>query len=171
MTSGKSHAVAFDSVVDAIGDLVERLVDASVRLSQLEAMNADGADIVQRLDAFDARLTKLETRQRRPPPFPVSLITTENPGHKAELDLLSRDLATERHERTRADERLHNAQQGANGTMAAVHGAVAKVNLRLNEDSATFDRMRSAFKLMTARIEVLEARTAGTGDPPNGGPT
>jgi hypothetical protein len=67
------HAAAFDSAVDAIGDLVERLVDANVRLSQLEAMAADGTDIVARLDAFDARLTALEKRQRRPPTFPITV--------------------------------------------------------------------------------------------------
>jgi hypothetical protein len=48
-----------------------------VRLSQLEAMAADGADLFARLDAFDARLTALEKRQRRPPPFAVTLISNE----------------------------------------------------------------------------------------------
>jgi hypothetical protein len=68
-----SNVVQFASPADAIGDLIERLVDATVRLSQLEAMAADGTDIFERLAAFDARLTALEKRQRRPPPFPVEL--------------------------------------------------------------------------------------------------
>jgi hypothetical protein len=53
------------------------LVDCSVRLQQLEAMATDGADIVQRLDAFNIRLTALEKRQRRPPPFPITVISNE----------------------------------------------------------------------------------------------
>ena len=72
-----SNVVQFASPADAIGDLIERLVDATVRLSQLEAMAADGADLFARLDAFDARLTALEKRQRRPPPFAVTLISNE----------------------------------------------------------------------------------------------
>jgi hypothetical protein len=158
--AGKSHAAAFDSVVDAIGDLVERLVDASVRLSQLEAMAEDGADIFARLDAFDARLTALEKRQRRPPPFPITVVENLGPGR--ERDNLSRDLATERHERTQADERLHDQQQGFNAGMGEFRQRVAAFNHRLDLEADQFSRMRN-------RLTAIETRIGGDGDP-NGGP-
>ena len=62
-------------------DLVDHLVELRQRLDTLEAIaveNAAGADplaeILARLDAFENRLATLETRQRRPPPFPITVI-------------------------------------------------------------------------------------------------
>jgi hypothetical protein len=63
---------------------LEALLDLSMRLGQIDqrlqaferamADAADGDDILARLDAIDARLTAMEKRQRRPPPFPISVI-------------------------------------------------------------------------------------------------
>jgi hypothetical protein len=59
-----SNVVQFANAADAIGDLVERLVDANVRLQQLEAMAADGEnplmEIVDRIDKLEARMTLIE---------------------------------------------------------------------------------------------------------------
>jgi hypothetical protein len=109
-------------------------------------------------------MATLEKRQRRPPPFPITVVESLNPAQErrhddlirreAQVDNLSRDLAIERHERTQADERLHSAQQGLNA-IAAVHGAVAK-------HAATFDKMRVAFREMLARIAAVEAKMATT---------
>ena len=45
------------------------------------AVEAAGAEplsaILARLDAFENRLTKLETRQRRPPPFPITVVEND----------------------------------------------------------------------------------------------
>jgi hypothetical protein len=143
-----SNVVQFDSVADAVGDLVERLVDATVRLAQLEQAQvavADADDILARLAAFDARLTALEKRQRRPPPFPITVIETHvahiNPEQETKLadlfrrehqvDELSRGLDNEHHERKRADEDLFHSQQRQNGSMATVNKSVAEFNKRL----------------------------------------
>jgi hypothetical protein len=53
------------------------------RLSRLETALVEAAgenplaEIVDRIDKLDARLTTLEIRQRRPPPFAVTLISNE----------------------------------------------------------------------------------------------
>ena len=77
MSATDSKVVQFASPADEIFDLLEHLVDANVRLQQLEQAQSIGDDLLERLVAFDARLTTLERRQRRPPPFAVTLITNE----------------------------------------------------------------------------------------------
>jgi hypothetical protein len=75
--TGNPDAVEFANPADEIFNLVEQLVDATVRLARLEqaqSVAADGDAILARLAAFDARLTALEHRQRRPPNFPISVI-------------------------------------------------------------------------------------------------
>jgi hypothetical protein len=61
-------------------------------------------------------LTKLETRQRRPPPFPISVIEHVPVDSKAQrqfnalgrtMDELSRELTTERYERACGDRDLN----------------------------------------------------------------
>ncbi|HZZ25520.1 MAG TPA: hypothetical protein VFE60_24525 [Roseiarcus sp.] len=154
-----SAAVQFMSPADHVlgieerlVELVDHLVEFHQRLDTLEALavEAAGADplatIIARLDAFGNRLAALELRQRRPPPFPITVI--ENIDYKAQrrFDDLSTGLATERYERARRDQDLHNSQQGFNGAMAAF-------NSRLNQCAAQFCRIRE-------RLTAVEARTA-----------
>jgi hypothetical protein len=150
-----SAVVQFATVADhaleieeRLVELVDHLVEFHQRLDNLEAMAVEGAGsdplaaILARLDAFENRLARLELRQRRPPPFPITVI--ENiPPHD-----LSRELATERYERARRDQDLHNAQQGFNGSMAAF-------NQRLNQCAAQFCRMRE-------RVAAIEAKQGAT---------
>jgi hypothetical protein len=108
--------------------------------------------ILARLDAFENRLAKLELRQRRAPPFPISVVENVDSGTRRELYDLSIRLANERYERERRDSDLHNAQQGWNGAMAAF-------NTRLNQAAAQFCRIRE-------RVATIEARTADKGATP-----
>jgi hypothetical protein len=163
----KSNAAAFDSVVDAIGDLVERLVDASVRLSQLEAMAEGGNDIVRRIEQLEARMTKIEKGRFR---FPVSLIINKT----SQPDFAARAAEGERFVEMRSrvighDERLSDLEtrmqrRDRNDVNTLTQQDVARCHKRLDEDSATFDKMRTAFKAMTERLAAVEARVA---TPPN----
>jgi hypothetical protein len=143
------------SPAEAIFDLVEQLVHANVRLAQLEAMATDGADIIARLDAFDARLTALEKRQRRPPPFPVTLISNEtrkiqpdtDPAHPM-VEKIWQRLINEASEQI-VDQRLK-----------AVSSTLHQQAAEFARNRETFERMRTAFKAMSARIEAVEAQTA-----------
>jgi primosomal protein N'' len=137
-------------------DLVDTLVELGQRLDVLEAMAVENAgadpltEILARLAAFESRLATLEQRQRRPPPFPITVVEHVDSNVHQRMDDLSRGLATERSERARRDQDLHNQQQGFNGSMAAF-------NTRLNQCAAQFCRMR-------ARVAAVEARTAGKGE-------
>jgi hypothetical protein len=151
------HALELD---ERLGDLVDTLVELNQRLDTLEAIAVENAGdggeslaaILARLDAFETRLTKLELRQRRPPPFPVHLIENDDSRTRRELYDLSIRLANEKHERERRDSDLHNAQQGWNGAMAAF-------NTRLNQAAAQFCRIRE-------RVAIIEARAADKGATP-----
>ena len=85
-------------------------------------------------------------RQDRDAPrrFRSASSRTSNSKAQRQFDDLSTGLATERYERARRDQDLHNAQQGFNGAMAAF-------NSRLNQCAAQFCRMR-------ARVAAIEAR-------------
>jgi hypothetical protein len=78
MTAVVQFASTADHILETeerIVELIDCLVDLGTRLSALEKtlVEAAGADplsaILVRLDAFDARLATLETRQRRPVPL------------------------------------------------------------------------------------------------------
>ena len=83
-----SAVVQFVTAADYALDLEERLtelVDRPCRTGPTTRQSGgDGGRerrgrrrltaILARLDAFENRLTKLETRQRRPPPFPITVI-------------------------------------------------------------------------------------------------
>ena len=152
--SAADHVLEID---ERLIELLDHLVEFHQRLDTLEALaveNAgDGGDplaaILARLDAFENRLAKLELRQRRPPPFPISVIEHIDSNAHQRMDDLSRRLATEQYERTRRDQDLHNAQQGFNGAMAAFMG-------RLDQAAAQFCRIRE-------RLVAVEARTADKG--------
>jgi hypothetical protein len=157
MSAVIQFATAADHALETeerLGELVDCLVELGQRLDTLEAIaveNAgDGGDplatILVRLDAFESRLGRLELRQRRPPPFPISVVEHVDSNVHQRMDDLSRRLTTERSERERRDSDLHYQQQGFNGAMAAF-------NSRLNQCAAQFCRMR-------ARVAAVEARTA-----------
>jgi hypothetical protein len=163
MSASVQFASTADHVLDLeehLTELLDHLVELSQRLDVLEAMaveNAgDGGDpltmILARLDAFENRLAKLELRQRRAPPFPISVVENVDSGTRRELYDLSIRLPNERYERERRDSDLHNAQQGWNGAMAAF-------NTRLNQAAAQFCRIRE-------RVATIEARTADKGATP-----
>jgi hypothetical protein len=156
-----SAVVQFASAADYVLDLEERLVELvdhlvefHQRIDTLEAIAVENAGaggdplaaILARLDAFETRLTTLETRQRRPPPFPISVIENIDSKAQRQFDDLSSGLATERYERARRDQDLHNAQQGFDGSMFAF-------NSRLNQCAAQFCRLRE-------RVAAIETRTA-----------
>jgi primosomal protein N'' len=158
-----ASAVQFASVADHVleteerlTDLIDHLLEIGSRLDSLEntLVEAAGEDplttILARLDAFDNRLAKLELRQRRPPPFPITVVEGEDSRTRRQLNDLTTELATERYERARRDQDLHNQQQGWNGAMAAF-------NDRLNQCAAQFCRIRE-------RLVAVEARTADTGE-------
>jgi hypothetical protein len=74
----------FDTVpletLEYLVDLELKLGEIAERLSALEPTpEADPPDpvamIVARLDAFDARLKRMEDRYRRPPAFPISVVS------------------------------------------------------------------------------------------------
>jgi hypothetical protein len=151
MSAAVQFATAADHALETeerLVDLVDHLVELGERLDNLEALavEAAGADplteILARLDAFDTRLTKLETRQRRPPPFPISVIENIPVDSKAQrqlnalgrtMDELSRELTTERYQRACGDRDL---------------------NQRLDRCADQFCRMRE-------RVVAVEGRTAG----------
>ena len=143
------HALELE---ERLVELVDCLVELGQRLDNLEAMAVENAgvggdpltEILSRLDAFENRLARLETRQRRAPPFPITVIENIDSNAHQRMDDLSRRLATERYERERRDQDLHNRQQGFNGSMAAF-------NTRLNQCAAQFCRMR-------ARVAAVEAK-------------
>ena len=91
-------------------DLVDTLVELGQRLDNLEALAVENAgadpltEILARLDAFENRLARLETRQRRPPPFPITVIENIDFTAQRRFDDLSNGLATERYERARRDD-------------------------------------------------------------------
>jgi hypothetical protein len=143
MTAPGSSVAQFASAADEIFDLVERLVDCSARLQQLEQAQSIGDDLLERLAAFDARLTALEKRQRRPPAFPISVI--ENVQYDPKLHPFVVEMWQRRIDESIA--RLRN-------------GAVA-------QHDATFDRMGQAFANLSTRIAAVEARV-GDGEA-NGG--
>jgi hypothetical protein len=154
--------VMFAQPADEIFDLVERLVDCSVRLQQLEQSQSIGDDLLERLAAFDARLTTLEKRQRRPPNFPITVISNET--RKPEptevhplVEQAWRRKIAEESERA-VERRLKNNE------ISTLHGRVAG-------HEQTFDKMRAAFKQMSARIAAVETqlRVGGNGEA-NGGP-
>ena len=157
-------AAQFDTAADYVLDIEERLVELvdhlvefHQRLDVLEALAVENAgtggdpltEILARLNAFDNRLTRLERHLRRPPPFPVQLVENVDDRTRRELYDLSIRLATEKYERERRDQDLHNAQQGWNGAMAAF-------NQRLNQAAAQFCRIRE-------RVATIEARAADKG--------
>jgi hypothetical protein len=138
------HALEIE---ERLVELVDHLVEFHQRLDTLEAMaiEAAGADplaaILARLDAFENRLTTLETRQRRPPPFPITVVENVPVGSKAQrqlnalgrsMDELSRELTTERYERACGERDL---------------------NQRLDRCAAQFCRLRE-------RVAAIEGRTA-----------
>jgi hypothetical protein len=145
-------------IEERLVELVDHLVEFHQRLDTLEAIAVENAGtggdplaaILARLAAFENRLSRLELRQRRPPPFPITVVEGEDSRTRRELYDLSIRLATERSERERGDRDLHNAQQGWNGAMAAF-------NQRLNQAAAQFCRIRE-------RVATIEARTAGKGE-------
>ena len=156
-----ASVVQFASVADYALDTEERLVELvdclielGQRLDVLEAMAVENAgvggdpltEILASLAAFENRLTKLELRQRRPPPFPISVIEHVDSNVHQRMDDLSRRMTKEQTERERRDQDLHNAQQGFNGAMASF-------NSRLNQCASQFCRMRE-------RVANIETRTA-----------
>jgi primosomal protein N'' len=148
---------AADQVLETeerLGDLVEHLREIGERLDTLEAMpvEAAGADplteILARIEAVETRLTRLEKRQRRPPPFPITVIESHlDPEQERRYAGLSQDVYNERFERQKADSDLHHVQQGFNGSMASF-------NRRLDRCADQFCRMRE-------RLTAIEARVAG----------
>jgi hypothetical protein len=144
MTAPGSNVAQFANPADEIFDLLERLVDANMRLQQLEQAQSVGDDLLERLTAFDGRLAALEKRQRRPPAFPISVI--ENVQYDPKLHPFVVEMWQRRIDESIA--RLRN-------------GAVA-------QHDATFDRMRQAFANLSARIAAVEARVGDV--EPNGGP-
>jgi hypothetical protein len=153
------HALELE---ERLTDLIDCLTELGQRLDTLEAIAVENAgvggdplaEILARLAAFETRLTTLETRQRRPPPFPITVVENVPADSKAALvrtmDELSHRITDERYQRERNDQDLHNQQQGFNGAMAAF-------NSRLNQCAAQFCRMR-------ARVAAIEARTADKGE-------
>jgi primosomal protein N'' len=157
MSAVVQFATAADHALETeerLVDLVDCLVELGQRLDTLEAclVEAAGADplteILARIDAFENRLARLETRQRRPPPFPITVI--ENIPVRA--DELSRELTTERYERARGDRDLHHAQQGFNGSMASFRQDMTAFNQRLDRCADQFCRMRERLAAVEARI-------------------
>jgi uncharacterized protein YceH (UPF0502 family) len=167
-----SAVVQFASTADHVLDLEEHLtelldhlVELSQRLDTLEALAVENAGdggeplatILARLDAFDSRLAKLELRQRRPPPFSITVVEGDDSRTWRRVNEVSSELAVERGERARRDQDLHNAHQGFNGGMAAFRQDMAAFNARLNQCAAQFCRIRE-------RVAVVEARTADKGE-------
>jgi hypothetical protein len=170
MTASDNNVAQFANPADEIFDLLERLVDANMRLSQLEAMAADGVDLVARLDAFDVRLTALEKRQRRPPPFPVTLISNEaRKPEPAEPHPLVEKVWQRKLDEQFADHENRMKNRDRNDVNTLVQQDVARCHRRLDEDRDTFAKMRDAFAKMSARIAAVEAQAANAGEP-NGGP-
>jgi uncharacterized coiled-coil protein SlyX len=126
------------------------------------AVAAEGNDIVQRLAQLEARMTKVEQGRFR---FPVSLVVNKTP---------EADFAAHREEGARWDdmrsrvidhgEKLSDLENRLKRQDHERDGC----HKRLDEDSATFDKMRTAFKAMTERLAAVEARVAATTNP--GGP-
>jgi hypothetical protein len=142
--SAADHVLGIE---ERLVELVDHLVELHQRLDTLEALAVENAgadpltEILARLDAFETRLTKLETRQRRPPPFPITVVENVPVGSKAQrqldalgrtMDELSRELTTERYQRACGERDL---------------------NQRLNQCAAQFVKMRE-------RVTAVEARTA-----------
>ena len=145
----------FNSLLEEhLTDLVDCLVELGQRLDNLEALaveNAGTGEILARLDAFENRLTKMELRQRRPPPFAVTLIEGDDSRSWRRVNEVSSELAVERGERARRDQDLHNAQQGFNGSMASFRQDMTAFNARLTQAAAQFCQMR-------ARLAAVEAK-------------
>jgi primosomal protein N'' len=148
-------ATAADYVLETeerLTDLVDCLVEQGQRLAALEQtlVEAAGADplaeILARLDAFENRLAKLELRQRRPPPFPITVVENVDSQTQRRLNELSGELAGERYQRTGDDRDLRQAHRDA----------VAAFNQRLDRCADQFCRMRE-------RLAAVEARTADKG--------
>jgi hypothetical protein len=142
-------------------ELVDTLVELGQRLDTLESLAVENAgadplaEILARLDTFENRLARLELRQRRPPPFPITVVENIDYTAQRRFDDLSTGLATERHERARRDQDLHNSQQGFNGSMAAF-------NTRLNQCAAQFCRMRERVAAIEARVASDDKQGAAT---------
>jgi hypothetical protein len=164
------NGAQFASPADAIFDLVEQLVDCSVRMSRLEQAQAAAAadplaDILARLDAFDARLTALEKRQRRAPPFPITVIENhvikDNPLRR--LHELNCDVNVERCERTRADDAQTRELAAMQKRLAVVEAGVGNGDLRQRVEG-----WGSKYNTLMHRVAALEAQGGGDekGDAP-----
>jgi hypothetical protein len=139
---------AFASVelpeLEALLDLSMRLGQIDERLQMFEQALADAGDplaeVMARIDALDARLTTLERRQRRPPPFAVTLIYNETrkpePVAPAEPHPLVEKIW----------QRLIDEQ----------------IDQRLKPVFGNLHQQAAQFAMMRDRIAVVEARTAAT---------
>jgi hypothetical protein len=154
----------FANPADEIFDLVEQYVDAAVRLSRLEQVQADGDAILARLAAQDARLAAMEKRQRRPPPFPITVIENhvikDNPLRR--LNELNCDVTAERRERARADDIAAQELAQLRDRLTAVEARVGNGDLRERVEG-----WGSKYNALRDRVAALEAQ--GVGDE-KGGP-
>jgi hypothetical protein len=154
--AGRSHnVVQFANPADEIFDLLERLVDASMRLQRLEQAQSLGDDILARIDKLEAQMKVMEQGRFK---FPVALHVnkiskTDFPAFRAEGDRWV-ELSSEMH--GLADQvRTLFIRQGD-----IRQAEVVRAHKRLDDDAATFNRMREAWRQMTARIEMVELRMA-----------
>jgi hypothetical protein len=169
MSAAASNSV---SMADAVSELLEEIGDINRRMSRMEAVDPL-AEIVARVDALDARMTGLERRFRRPPAFPITVISNE-PQKSAPFASCGPEVAPyEPHPVVEKvwDRLINERLKPVFGSIGEFRGAVAKHAGRLSETDATFDRMRAAFTKMSERIVALERRVATAGELNNGGPT
>jgi hypothetical protein len=158
------------SIADAVSELLEEIGDINRRMSRMEAADPL-ADLVACVKAIDARMTGLERRFRRPPAFPITVISNEPPKSPTVFKP-AEDPGGEMMEKVW--QRLISAEVGQQlkpvfGDMTNMRGMVAEFKPQIANHDLTFTKMRTAFRLMQDRIAAVEARVAATTNP--GGPT
>jgi hypothetical protein len=146
--------------LEALLDLSMRLGQVDHRLAQLEQSQAEVADgdpiaeVNARLDALDARMTTLERRQRRPPPFPVNLIVNEPKNPDPVMTVMSEKephpLVQKIWERW-LNEQFEQSLKPLYGNLRLAGGEVARLRDRL------------------VAVEALVAKGGSVADETNGG--